>query len=185
MRWLATAVLLLLLAGTLAGGLFLLARSSSPPPIEIILPGPSPAPEMKVYVSGAVLRPGVYTLEAGARLDDVVKAAGGATTEADLLRVNLALRVRDEDHLHIPRVGEPLVTPVSTAEASCGTAPLDLNCATAIQLAALPGIGPVTAKAIIDYRTKNGPFQRVEDLLGVPGIGTKTLDQIRGLVTVR
>ena len=135
--------------------------------------------------SREVLRPGVYTLEASARLDDAVKAAGGPASDAGLSRVNLALRVRDEDHFHIPRVGEPLATPASTAEASCGTAPLDLNCATATQLESLPGIGAVTAKAIIDYRSKNGPLKRVEDLLGVPGIGSKTLEQIRNLVNVR
>jgi competence protein ComEA len=174
---------LVLLAGALGGGLFLLARDSSPPPIEIVLPPLTAVPELKVYVSGAARQPGVYTLQPGARMAEAVQAAGGATQEADLSRVNLALRVRDEDHLHIPRVGE--VLPTASPEGLVGKGLLDLNTATAAELEALPEIGKVTAQAIVDYRAKSGPFQRVEDLLKVPGIGPATLDKVRALVTVR
>lgn len=181
MRWLATAVLLLLLAATLGGGLFLLFRSSSPPAIEFALPDA----EVKVYVSGAVARPGVYALQPGARLEDAVKAAGGLADDADSSRINLALRVRDEDHFHILRTGEPLAAPASSGGASGGDPRLDLNSATAADLEALPGIGTVKAQAIIAYRQQHGPFQRVEDLLAVPGFGPTMLDQIRSLVTAR
>ncbi len=184
-RSVPTVVLLVLLASALGGGLFLLARDSSPPPIEIVLPPPTVMPELKVYVSGAVVRPGVYALQPGARITDAVQAAGGATKEADLNRVNLALRVRDEDPIYIPRVGEVLPTPSPETASPGGKTLLDLNAATAAELEALPDIGKVTAQAILTYRTKNGPFQRVEDLLKVPGIGSGTLDKIRGMVTVR
>ncbi len=184
-RSVPTVVLLVLLASALGGGLFLLARDSSPPPIEIVLPPPTTAPELKVYVSGAIVRPGVYTLQPGARMAEAVQAAGGATDEADLSHVNLALRARDEDHLHIPRFGEVLLTPSPETASPNGIGLLDLNTATAAELEALPDIGTVKAQAIIAYRQQNSRFQRLEDLLKVPGIGSGILDKIRDLVTVR
>ena len=107
--------------------------------------------------------------------------AGGTTEQADLSQVNLALRVQDEDHFHIPRLGENL----DAEGANGGDGLLDLNQASAAELATLPGIGPVKAQAIVDYRQEHGPFQRMEDLLLVSGIGSTTLEEVRDLVAVR
>ena len=128
-----------------------------------------------VHVVGAVNEPGVYHLESGARADDALRAAGGANANADLRRVNLAAAVYDGAQLYIPRVGErmPVDLPASSAvsgpnnagggqnsvagSATSSTQPaiIDLNLATAVDLDRLPGVGPSTAKAIIDHRTRN------------------------------
>ena len=157
-----------------------------------------------VHVVGAVNEPGVYHLESGARADDALRAAGGANANADLRRVNLAAAVYDGAQLYIPRVGErmPVDLPASSAvggqngagggpnsaasNATTSTQPaiIDLNIATAVDLDRLPGVGPSTAKAIIDHRTRNGPFASVDDLLKVKGIGPAKLAEIRPWVRV-
>ncbi len=138
---------------------------------------------LQVYVTGAVKDPGVYTLEDGDRLGQLVEAAGGATDDADLEAVNLAALLRDEDHWHMPRIGE---TPkVTTARAANPLKKIDVNSATSVQLEELPGIGEVKARSIIQYRETNGPFESVDDLLAVQGVGPATLDAIRDLVDTR
>ncbi|MFQ5860100.1 MAG: helix-hairpin-helix domain-containing protein [Dehalococcoidia bacterium] len=169
-----------LLVVAVAGGVLLLVNRSPGGAVEILLPTATPTPELKVYMTGAVVNPGVYTLQPSARLEDALEAAGGPTGDADLQRVNLAQQVRDEDAFHIPRVGEPL--PTSTPQGQDGR--VNLNTASQAELEQLPDIGPVKAQAIIEYRETNGPFRRVEDLLLVPGIGPATLQQLRELVTV-
>jgi competence protein ComEA len=153
-----------------------------------------PAAEVIVQAAGAVAVPGVYHLASGARVVDVVTAAGGPTTKADLQAVALAARVTDGARIYVPERGE-VVAP-STQAAGTGAdggggpdppspaAPLDLNQATSDQLQELPGVGPVTATAIIDYRTEHGPFVAVDDLLDVRGIGSAKLDAFRDLVRV-
>ena len=177
------------IAASLAGAVVLLVRSStSGGIIEIVLPTPAPAPELKVYVTGAVRNPDVYIVRNGDRLAEVVEAAGGLTEDADMNAVNLAARVRDEDHWHIPVVGEvPLATPAggSKTTALSGPAKVDLNSATAEELTKLPGIGPVLAQRIADHREANGRFAVVDDMLNVDGIGRATLDKFRDLVEVR
>jgi competence protein ComEA len=121
------------------------------------------------------------------RVIDAIAAAGGATDEADLAGINLARRVRDEEQYYIPAQGE---TPPLTLE-SAGTSGnqtnvdglIDLNTASIDQLQTLPGIGPVLAGAIVEYRQGSGPFQTVDDIVNVPRIGPATLERIRGLVT--
>ena len=150
-----------------------------------------------VHVVGAVNEPGVYHLAAGARGDDALRAAGGARSNADLRLVNLAAPLVDGEQLVIPRIGErpPPTTAASRggSKASPGdttptrtTLPLiiDINRANADELDRLPGIGPKTAKAIIEHRTRNGPFASVDDLLAVRGIGPATLAEIRNWVKV-
>lgn len=143
---------------------------------------------LKVYVTGAVRNPGMYEVQVGDRLADVVAAAGGPAEGADLDAVNLAARVRDEQHWHIPRIGEP-VEAAGDADRPSGVVSasgrLDINTATAEELTTLPGIGDVRAEAIVRYRDANGPFMRVEDLLEVEGIGPTTLEAIRDLIEVR
>lgn len=140
-----------------------------------------------VYVAGAVVAPGVYTLEAAARVTDALSAAGGAGADADLDVVNLAALVTDGERVYVPRVGEtiPAVigSPVVVGETRPG-GPVNVNSATADQLDVLPGVGPTTATAIVAFREQHGPFQTVEQLGDVRGIGPAKLDALRGLVTV-
>jgi len=133
------------------------------------------APQLLVYVSGSVQRPGLVTVESGARLADVIAAAGGALQTADLSRLNLAAGVRDAEHVHVPDVA---------TERSGGSGPpsddgIDINTADAATLEQLPGVGPVLAARIVAHRDENGPFGAIEDLLDVSGIGEAKLAQIR------
>ena len=150
--------------------------------------------ELKVYVSGAVRNPGVYTLRQDDRLQDAVEAAGGFTSEATPESVNLAMRVRDEEHYHIPRVGETpppsgsLATLDARGTASTATSAasglIDLNVASVDQLDTLPGIGQALATAIVTFREEHGPFESIEEITNVSRIGPATFEKIRDLVTV-
>ena len=151
-----------------------------------------------VDVGGAVARPGLVRVGRGARVADVVAAAGGATHDADLDRLNLAATVADGERLFVPRLGQssiPVavngdgggdggVTGGGPVPGSPGAAPVDLNSATAEQLDALPGVGPATAAAIVAYRTQHGPFRSVDELLQVHGIGPAKLAALRSKVRV-
>ena len=146
-----------------------------------------------VHITGAVAKPGVYELPAGARVVDGVDAAGGPLPDADLSSMNLARPLTDGERVYIPRRGE--VPPASAAAPGGsgdpgGGAPVDtsgkvnINTATVSQLEELPGIGEVIAQRIVDYRTQHGPFKTVRDLLKVEGIGDKKFESIEDHVTV-
>ncbi|HXG42466.1 MAG TPA: ComEA family DNA-binding protein [Dehalococcoidia bacterium] len=152
---------------------YLLGREGRPPPALELTP---PAGELRVYVIGAVQHPGVYTLHDGARWIDALEAAGGPAADADLARINLARRARDEDHIVVPRVGE---TPVAT-----GARLIDINSASARELEALPGVGPVRAERIVQSRESDGPFASPEELLTRRLVPQSVYDQIKDLVTV-
>jgi competence protein ComEA len=143
-----------------------------------------------VHVDGAVSRPGVHELRLGARVVDAVEAAAGLLPEADRERLNLAAPVSDGQRVWVPRVGEdePAVVPLSGGSTLAGdgsTAPtVDLNTADQAALETLPGVGPSIAAAILRHRDQEGPFERVEDLLEVAGIGPTRLLQIEALVSV-
>jgi competence protein ComEA len=139
-----------------------------------------------VYVSGAVSAPDVYVLPLDARIKDLVLAAGGLTADADPERINLAERLKDSEHIHVPRQGEALDDAAVAADAA-GATPnglLDLNTASASDLDGLPGIGKSFADRIIEYRTTNGPFTSVDDLQKVKGIGAALFAKIAPLVSV-
>jgi len=143
--------------------------------------------EVVVYVAGAVAAPGVYTLASPARVTDAVAAARGATVDADLDVVNLAATLHDGQRIYVPKVGEtvpPVVAGDTTVDSAAPAGPVDINTASADQLDVLPGVGPSTAAAIIAYRDLHGPFQAIDQLGDVRGIGPSKLDAIRGLVTV-
>lgn len=137
---------------------------------------------------GRVAHPGVVTVPGDARVQDVVRAAGGLLADADLTRVNLARHVQDGEQIVIPRPGEEVTTAPGPAPAATGTAasssPVDLNSADAAGLDALPGVGPVLAARIVQYRDTNGPFRSVDQLDEVSGIGAKLMEQLRPLVHV-
>ncbi len=125
-----------------------------------------------VQAAGAVAKPGVYRLASGMRVDDLVRAAGGLAPDADPDRVNLAALLTDGEKVYVPRMGETIPTDAAGTDATASTSgPIDLNAASITQLETLPGVGPATAQAIVDYRTQHGRFQTVDDLLNVRGIG--------------
>ena len=143
---------------------------------------PSPArarsPGLVVDVAGAVKRPGVYTVPSGERVVDAIARAGGFTAHANRTAVNLAAPLVDGEQVVVAGVGAGGAAGSSSAPG----APVSLNSATAEQLDALPGIGPVTAQKIIDYRTQHGPFASVDGLDAIPGIGAARISELQGLV---
>jgi competence protein ComEA len=147
---------------------------------------PPGAPDrVAVHVAGRVRHPGLVRLPAGSRVQDAIRAAGGATSGADLDAVNLARRLSDGEQVLVPGPGDPAPQPVPGAATTPGVpgVPIDLNTATVEQLDTLPGVGEVTAGRIVAYRTAH-PFTAVDELLEVPGIGQRRFDQLKDLVTV-
>ena len=140
-----------------------------------------------VHVVGAVRQPGLFRLREGSRVADAVARAGGATRKADLAALNLAAPLVDGVQVLVPLkaaggagAGGPLAAGAGVGELG---PKLSLATATAEELDELPGVGPVTAQTIIDYRTEHGPFRSVDDLDAVPGIGPTRVEQLRELVT--
>jgi competence protein ComEA len=163
----------------------------APPPLVITLqprptaepPTPTPA-TINVYVSGAVKKPDVYALPLNSIVKDAIIAAGGATAEADLDRINLATRLVDQMQVYVPRKGETAPPPPGGSAPDAITGKININTASVDELDTLSGIGPVIAKAIIDYRTKHGPFQKIEDIDAVTGIGDALFEKIKDHITV-
>jgi competence protein ComEA len=142
-----------------------------------------------VHVVGAVHDPGVVRVSAGARVLDAVEAAGGALRKAQLALVNLARPVVDGEQIRIPVRGEtvppgPASSGAVAGPSPAGSSPLDLNTADATALEALPGVGPVLAGRIVQWRTGNGRFTSVDELAEVQGIGERLLEGLRSLVSV-
>jgi competence protein ComEA len=176
----ALAILLVLAGKLLAGG----GAAHLPPAFPVAAAPPAPAPRLVVDVAGAVRRPGLYRLQKGARIADAVARAGGATAKAALDGVNLAAPLADGEQVVVPERA-PGVSSGAAPAAPGGpgaAGPVSLSTATAEQLDALPGIGPVTAQKIVDYRSEHGSFHSVDELDAVSGIGPAKLDQLRELV---
>ncbi len=153
----------------------------------VVAPFTTLATSIVVYVAGQVAIPGIYTLAATARVNDAVLAAGGPRATADLGVVNLAATLHDGERVYVPAAGEAVPPLIESAPGATGTSPaepVNINAATAAQLDVLPGVGPATAAAIVAHRQQHGPFQSVEQLGDVRGIGPAKLDALRGLVTV-
>lgn len=143
-----------------------------------------------VDVKGAVNKPGVYEAEAEDRVIDVVNKAGGLKESADETKINFAIRVEDEMVIYVPEIGEEVGQELESGTAAMGGADqkdgkVNINTAEEAELQTLTGIGPAKAAAIIDYREKNGPFQAIEDLKLISGIGEKSFEKLKEQIKVK
>jgi competence protein ComEA len=167
-------------------GRLVLAGADEPaaPPVRAALSAEPPAPRtVVVHVVGAVRRPGLYELVEGSRIDEAIRKAGGPKPKAALELVNLAAPLADGQQILVPARGDVTAAPAAGGAAqSAPAAKVHLNTATLEQLDALPGIGPVTAQNILDYRAEHGSFQTVAELDAVSGIGPARLEQLKPLV---
>ena len=177
---------LVLLAVVVAAGRYLLPAGTARSEARAVEISGTPAtrtpPRLLVHVVGAVRRPGLYRVADGARFADAVRAAGGATSDAALEQVNLAAPVVDGLQVVVPRTAPPVAAGSSGPASAVPGGPVHLNLATIEQLDALPGVGPVTAQKILDYRERHGAFTSVDQLDAIPGIGPARIDQLRELV---
>jgi competence protein ComEA len=200
----------LLLSLLVTGALLVVARRPPGHPVQLLEP-PTPLP-LRVHVTGAVVHPGVYALPRGSIWQDAINAAGGPTALGDMSRINLAQSIVDGDQVLVPTSipsptprpststpaptltvgpGTPSPTPPPTStpapitsSATNAGGKININTGTAAELDTLPGIGPAIAQRIIDYRTEHGPFQTIEGIMNVKGIGPATFDKIKDLITV-
>ena len=172
-------------------------RPSTPAPPVIVYqpsprstPSPPPMAQIVVHVSGAVANPGVYQLPIGSRIDDAIKAAGGAVPDADLNRLNLAARVADGQQVAVP-LRQAQASPVPVAGGGTGSPAgvasptpgrVNVNTASIPELDALPGVGPVTAQRIVAYREQHGPFTRIEQLREAKLVNNATFEKVKDLV---
>ena len=187
-------LILTLVVGLIAGGaiVYFTMRAAAPgAPIVVSTPLPTPTPfpsstpaPIRVHVSGAVRQPDVYELPPGSIVKDAIEVAGGPAADADLDGVNLAVELHDQQQVYVPRQGEaaPMAPAVGGGGAPAG--PVNINTATAAELETLSGVGPKTAEAIVEYREANGPFESIEGIMNVPGIGEGTFEKIRDEITV-
>jgi competence protein ComEA len=205
-RYRATIVAILILVIAAGSAAFWLRRPQ-PTPLIISTPAPTATPTpvqtptsmpLRVYVTGAIRQPDVYRFAPGSIVKDAIAAAGGATADADLDGINLAVQLQDQQQVHVPRQGEgaPPVPPVAAPPAagsrsgsvslsSANPSLLNINTASASELETLPGIGPTYARRIVEYREQNGPFATIEEVMEVKGIGPGTFAKLEGLIAVR
>lgn len=165
-RWWVFICAALIIAIIAGGAVFISRQWGGAKPIEITLPQAT-ASTIEVYLSGAVANEGIYTFSQDSSLEDVLQRAGGVTEGIEPLRLKARVLCPDES---------PYEQPQKTK--------ININTASFEELQTLYGIGPVKAQAIIDYRNEKGSFHTVEELLNVPGIGPKTLEEIRDEITV-
>jgi len=171
-----------------AGGIWL---ASSPPrgkPVQLSAP-PTLAP-IQIHITGAVYKPGVYTLSVNARVQDAVVAAGGFTDDANPHSINLAAILQDGTQIWVPSVNPAEEIPEQQRYDNGGSNSIfsgvliNINTATQEELETLPGIGPVIAKEIITYRQTQGDFKSIEELQKVSGIGPTIYEAIQNQITV-
>ena len=186
-----------LLCGLLGAGLLILAAGQPRGSPVQLSPPPTPAP-LLVHISGGILRPGVYELPLDSRVQDAVQAFGGLLTSADASMLNLAARLKDGERLSIPTLaptqpprsaqvdseGVRFVPLPTSLPQSAEPGKININTASLDELDRLPGIGPVTAQKILDYRQAKGPFQTIEAIMDVSGIGPATNEDLKDLITL-
>lgn len=190
MRTVLHIVIGILVGLLFAGGIYASTRTPRGESVQL-RPAPTPEP-LRIHIAGAVVRPGVYELEDGSRVADAVEVAGGFVAEADKNALNLAEFLKDGERLDIPYVagfvpeedqGFVVITE-GTPSPLAGDELVNINTASIDELDKLPGIGQTTAAKIIEYRTANGPFATIEDIINVSGIGISTYEEIKDLITV-
>lgn len=186
-----------LVCGLLGAGLVLLvARQPRGQPVTLV-PPPTPPPVV-IQLDGAVAQPGIYTLPAGSRVRDALQAAGGFVLAADPGDLNQAAILKDGERITVSEKSPATATPfphntlrqpglpsaTRTPASNRQAKKINLNTASLEELESLPGIGPFYAQKIIDYRQAHGPFKNIEQVLEVDGIGPKTFEQIKELITI-
>ncbi len=195
-------MIVIILALVAAIGLFIMKKSNSRELTLIqtytpdITPIPTPTSKpvdispptqvlVAVYISGEVACPGVYWVQPGTILQEIVNLAGGTLAGVDLHHVNLALRVEDGMHIHFSKEGtEDWLLSTGTTSATSTPGKVNINTASLEELMTLSGIGERTASDIMQYRQENGPFAQIEDLMNVPGIKQAKFDKFKNQVTV-
>jgi len=189
-RLIIIGILLIIISfglGILVGKTFF-AKQVHPHPDDIVVSGTEPKPiRIKVYVTGEVKHPDVYELDTDSIVKDAIEKAGGTTEKADLIAINLAKRLSDGEQVIVPSKEQTAVNGTGNAQISGSNSAkskkININTASKEELMNLPGIGDVKAQAIIDYRTKNGPFKDIHEIVNVSGIGEKTFEKIKDLIT--
>jgi len=182
-------------AGPAGGETLVLAPASSPPASPAASDSPEAAPDVVVYVCGAVRAPGIVRLPAGARVADALELAGGAAARAELAGVNLAALVTDGQQILVPErgavaaatgsaAGGGSVAPASAGGVPAAGALVNINTASVTELDVLEGVGPATAQKIVDYRTANGGFKSIDEIKDVSGIGDAKFAAMKDSITV-
>lgn len=177
-RWLIVAILAVpVLAGS---GILLADRADHQPAPLAVEDGNPPESDIRVYVTGSVANPGVYSVAPNLRWIDAIEAAGGPTSTADLQAINLATRISDEDMIVVPSAGDQATASNYSTEPSV----VNINLATEAELDTLPGIGEVRASRIVSSRSEVGPFTSIEDLLARDLVPGAVFDEIAPLIRV-
>lgn len=178
---LIAVVLVSLMASALITSIVLIASDRLDRPSMVVTE--AGLPTIAVQIDGAIATPGVYQLPSGARLNDLVQRAGGLTAEADVASLNLAARVGDGERVRIPPL-VPVTRPEAIASPATSVHLVNVNTASAADLAELPGIGPVLSERIVAYRDINGPFTSLDQLANVEGISAGLVEKLRALITL-
>lgn len=137
-----------------------------------------------IFISGEVKNPGIVTIESDKRLSDAVNKLGGVTSDADLNRINLAIKIKDEGHYIIPKIGENVINNnVNSTLNKVENTKININLATVEELDKLAGVGEATANKIINYREENGKFKSIEEIKNVNGIGDKKYKELKDQIS--
>jgi competence protein ComEA len=161
-------------------------KEEEPYEVPITQGNPTIPSETYIYVDirGSISNPGVYKLDQNTRLFQLIQKAGGLTEEADENKINQSIQLIDETFIYIPSIYDVDIVMKDDSSTQDDSSLININIASIAQLETLPGIGPATAQAIVDYREEVVMFQSIEEIMDVPGIGEATFYEIKDLITV-